>query len=479
MATSFRDPAGHLLPFNGRILRVINQSGEPDLRAFLNSPTAQRLTDTGWLVRTKLLGPAEINELPTAAGLSGSLAQSEAILVVEHERVPFPSFPYEWPPEMLHAAAQLTLDLARSLLDDGFGLKDATPYNILFRGPNPVFVDWLSFERRDPRDPTWFPYAQFVRTLLLPLLVSKHFSLRIDQFLLTNRDGLEPEEVYRLCGPVRRLLPPFLTLVSLPTWLGGKSAKRGTEAYQPRREESSEKARFILDHLFKGLSRKLKQVAPKVKKTSTWSDYMSKNRYTPDYFPLKESFVEQALDDWGASRVLDIGCNTGFFSRLAARKGASVVAIDSDPVVVGEVWKRAQVESLDILPLVVNLARPTPSTGWLNGECPSFLERARSSFDVVLMLAVIHHMLVSERIPLTQIIKLASELSTRLVVIEYIPPNDQMFLQLTRGREYLHRDLTQEAFENACREFFETERKVCLGESGRWLYLLSKKAEVR
>src|SRR5688572_29657346 len=164
MATSFRDPAGQLIPLNGRILRVINQTGQPDLRAFLDSAQSRQLIDAGRLVRTEVLDHAEAAAAFAGTGLLEQLVQPDETLIIEHERVPFPSFPYEWPPEMLHEAALLTLDLADSLLEDGFGLKDATPYNILFNGPRAVFVDWLSFERRDPSDPTWLPYAQFVRT---------------------------------------------------------------------------------------------------------------------------------------------------------------------------------------------------------------------------------------------------------------------------------------------------------------------------
>src|SRR5437588_10946040 len=136
--------------------------------------------------------------------------------------MPFPSVPYEWPPGMLCAAATLTLDFAETLTDEGLGLKDASPYNVLFRGSKPIFVDLLSFERRDPNDPTWLPLAQFVRTFLLPLLANKHFGLALDQILTTRRDGLEPEDVYKWLKPTQKLLPPFLSLVSMPKWLAAK-----------------------------------------------------------------------------------------------------------------------------------------------------------------------------------------------------------------------------------------------------------------
>ena len=74
---------------------------------------------------------------------------------------------------MLHAAGRLTLDLAQNCLKEGYSLKDASPYNVLFRSGMPVFLDLLSFELRNPCDPIWNPYAQFCRNFLLPLLAHK------------------------------------------------------------------------------------------------------------------------------------------------------------------------------------------------------------------------------------------------------------------------------------------------------------------
>ena len=170
--SSFRDPSGRLLTIDGRIIRLINQSGLPDLAAFLDSRSARHLVEEGQVVRTDFLGIDSIEGLLNDPRLHDLHLETEGSVLVEHERIPFQSFPYEWPPEMLHAAGRLTLDLAQTLLKDGLSLKDATPYNVLFRGPNAVFVDVLSFEKRDPGDPIWLPYAQFVRTFLLPLLAN-------------------------------------------------------------------------------------------------------------------------------------------------------------------------------------------------------------------------------------------------------------------------------------------------------------------
>ena len=473
MSISFRDPAGQLFSINGQIVRVIKSLPAEDLRAFLATETARKFTESSQLVRTEFLDHTAVGLLPEKK-IAELIANDPSLVVVEHERIPFPSFPYEWPPEMLHAAGSLTLNLATELLNAGFGLKDATPYNILFRGPKPVFIDLLSFERRDPRDPTWLPYAQFVRTFLLPLLVNKHFQLSLDEMLITARDGLEPEQVYALLSRTQRLQPGFLTLVSFPTWLAAKESNKGSELYKPKRE-SPEKANFILKRLLRGLSQKLERVAPSSNKDSNWSNYMAKNRYTEQYFPEKEKFVRDAIVEAQARLVLDVGCNTGFFSALAAKAGASVIAIDSDAVVAGKVYELAQAEGLDIQPLVVDLTRPTPSVGWRNEECSSFLDRARGTFDLVMMLAVIHHMLVSERIPLSQILELTAELTNNFLVIEFVAPNDPMFRVLTRGREHLHEDLTLELFEQTASRLFEIVRSQRLGESDRWIYLLRRR----
>ncbi len=473
-AASFRDPAGQLFRIGDRLIRVIGATGFDDFTAFSQSATARAFTADGRLVGARILSNDEREALSDVRRLAGTLRQAAA--VVEHERLWFPSYPYEWPAEMLHAAGLLTLDLALATLEEQQGLKDATPFNVLFNGPRPVFVDWLSVERRDPHDPTWLPYAQSVRTFILPLIANREFGLPLAQVFLSRRDGLEPEEVYRMAGRTRRLKRSIFAHATMPTWLAGRAREGGdAAAWKPRTEADADKARYILRSVLNGLRRTIVRLEPP-QSSSRWTGYMAeKAHYSTADFQRKEAFVAQTLADLRPSRVLDVGCNTGHFSAMAARSGARVVALDGDAAVTGQVWRRAVAEQLDIQPLVVNVARPTPATGWRNEECPSFLDRAAGTFDCVLMLAVLHHVLVTERVPLDDALRLAADLTRDAAVIEFVAPEDPMFRRIARGRDRLHAGLTREVFEAACGAYFRIERCDRADGATRALYLLRKK----
>jgi 2-polyprenyl-3-methyl-5-hydroxy-6-metoxy-1,4-benzoquinol methylase len=474
-ASCFRDPAGFCCVVGNRILRVVAAESAPVLEAFLNSDCARKFTADSRLIATRKLGETELARWRKEGILGKLTARTAAGHVFEHERVWFPSYPYEWTPEMLFEAGRLTLDLAEASLAEGFGLKDGTPYNILFRGSQPVFVDVLSFERRVAGDSVWLPYAQFVRTFLLPLLVNRQWGIRLADLFTTHRNGLEPQEVYRMCGPLQRLSPSLLALVSVPTWLSRHAERRGDSIYQSRPLSDPEKARFVLESLLKRLRRKLESLHPQAGENSTWSNYMATHSYADAPFAAKEDFVDGILREFRPKRVLDIGANTGHFSAMAAEAGAETVAIDYDPACVGALWRHAREKKLNILPLVVDFSRPSAAVGWRNRECPAFLQRATGAFDCVFMLAAIHHLLVTERIPLEEILALTAQLTTDLVVVEFVAPQDAMFRRLTRGRNILHADLNDNAFETACRQYFDIQRTTHLAGTHRWLYLLRKK----
>lgn len=480
---SFRDPDGQVILLDDRVLRLVHPDAVELVEDLLASPILDRLEADGHLVGTQALeGDAETSALRSIGARQGSapgshhrpLQGAKVGCVLEHERIPFPSYPHEWPAEMLHAASQLTLDLALTLADEGLGLKDATPYNVMFQGPDPVFIDLLSIEDRDPHDPTWLPQAQFVRTSILPLYLHRDIGLEPADLLLTHRDGIQPSDAYRMIGPIRRLLPPYLGLVTLPTWLGGETGEKMAETHQDREVDDPEKARFIYERQLKKLASRVEKVRPvKAKQGSHWADYMETSEYDRSALEAKETFVTDALDRTDPGWVLDVGCNTGHFSELAARAGSTVVAIDYDPAVVGLTWQRARQEDLEILPLVVDLARPPPAVGWANAEAPAFLDRAEARFDTVLMLALVHHLLVTERVPLERIIDMAAWLTRDQVIVEHVGREDPMFQRLLRGRDELHEDHTRKAFEAACQTRFTIEDDTEVPGLDRHLYLLS------
>jgi len=470
ISVSFRDPGGRVVIADGRAFRVVDSDYHDTIKAFLATPLSADLVQRELLIDTSTVDDSELR----TQLIHITLPQRPDAMVLEHEYISFPSYPYEWPPEMLYAAGELTLDLMERLLAENLGLKDASPYNVQYSGAKPIFIDLLSIERRDLKDPTWLAYAQFMRTFICPLLADKYFGVGLDQTFRIYRDGLRPEHVFRMTSTWQKVHPVFLTSVSLPALLSRMDPNRYQKIYRPRLSGSAEQASFILGRQLRGLRRKLKAAKPVGVRKSSWDDYEDREAQIERNLPAKKLFVERAIKEHAPGSVLDVGCNRGYFSLLAARAGCSVVAIDQDPVVVGTLWRRAAEEKLDILPLVIDITRPTEGIGWRNLETRGFLDRALGYFQCVLMLAVIHHMLVTERIPLEEILRLAWELTTDLLIIEFVPPDDSMFRLLTRGNERLYEYLNRDLFESLSSKYFVIERMEQVADSGRWLYQMRR-----
>lgn len=454
---------------DGRVLRFVRQLGGETFLRFTQTDLANELFCEGKVVDTKPVNRQDAMGFLPESGLF------ETAYVWEHEAIPFPSYPHEWAPEMLAAAGELTLELALRLQKIGWGLKDATPYNILFRGPVPIFIDVLSLEERPPNDPLWKAAAQFERTFILPLIAYQYFGISPANTFLECREGMEPEALFRICGPVRRLSPLSMRFVTLPVWLGRGQKPGGKDLYRSRLQPNAQQAQFSLRLLYRGLQRQLGKLRTRCVKTSHWSSYMQQNTYSDIEFSLKSTYVADMVKKYSPSRVLDVGCNTGEFSLLAAGQGAKVVAIDTDLAVIGSTFRKALEHHCQILPLIVNFARPTPALGWDNAENLSFLDRARGHFDAVFMLGILHHLMVTERLPIMEILAMANRLTKKWVLIEYVGKDDPMFIHLSRGRESLHGDWSIDFFQSCCRQCFDVVETVHLGESHRWLFLLHKR----
>ena len=364
------------------------------------------------------------------------------------------------------------MNLCSDLVQQGWLLKDATPLNVLFQGTRPIFVDVLSIERMDPHQPIWLAYGQFVRTFLLPMLAYSRLGWPL-QSSLTRRDGYEPEDIYAALSWPARLRQPALSAVTLPSLLAsnkkmqaGSLASRSVNEPELARADSAEDAG--------GLLAQMRKVTP-AHRASTWSDYAeTATHYSDEDHARKRSFVTEALAAARPASVLDVGCNTGVYSNLAADAGAEVVSIDTDLQAVDRLCASLKGSGKNILPLCVDLAHPTPAAGWENREYASFLSRCAGHFDTVMMLAVLHHLLLRNQIPMDRIAALCSGLTTRHLILEWVPPADPKFQELLRGREAIYAHITEAAFREAFAEHFTIIDELTLA-NGRTMLHLQKK----
>jgi 2-polyprenyl-3-methyl-5-hydroxy-6-metoxy-1,4-benzoquinol methylase len=449
---TFRDPAGSVYFDEARVLRHVRPAFAAEAESFLHSALAQRWMENGRMVSTVIAGREE-----------------DGSLLLEHERIEYPTYPWEWTPGQWAAAGELTLDLCEESLASGLILKDATPLNILFRNADPVFVDVLSFHKRKPGNPIWLAYGQFVRTFLLPLAANRYLGWPLAASM-ERRDGYEPSDLYPYLPLRRRWTAHLRSLITLPHLLERKANAAASSGATRVRHQPSEIATQVLRGTLKKLRRTLRSLTPPPR-TSRWSDYTTTaSHYGAEDHARKAAFVARALAHALPQRVLDVGGNTGHYSRIAAAAGARVIAWDTDVQAADANWREARAKHEPILPLVANIARPAPAVGWQNAESLSLLQRSEGTFDGILMLGVIHHMLLIDQIPLPAIFDLVRRLTTRWAIVEWVPATDSQFRQLCRGRQEIYGHLDENAFLAAADQHF-VRRMVENLPNGRSLWL--------
>ena len=456
---TFRDPAGQLLLTPDHALRRVRPAAADETLKFLDSRLRANLEASGDLVASEIADAGLADAGLADAGLDPRIGSGE--LWLRHPRIDPISYPWEWTPAQWRAAAELTLRVAGKAIEAGWTLKDATPLNVLFRGPRPVFVDVLSFEQRDPHSTVWLAYGQFVRTFLLPLVAAKYLSWPL-QATLFARDGYEPGALYRALPFRQRLNPNLLDVVTLAALFEGKSGK----PERPKAKASTTDPELATHILLRRLARLGKQIrnAAGRENKSQWSRYeQSASHYQNADIDAKQQFVRGVLERCRPARVLDVGANTGTYSLMAAGAGAEVVALDSDAAALELLWRTAAEQDKPVSALVANIARPTPAAGWRNREHLSLLDRLTGQFDLVLMLAVIHHLILREQLPLKHIGELCATLTRRWLVLEWVPPADPMFQEWLRGRESLYGHLSEDDLKRAFEPFFHGVKRTELG----------------
>jgi ribosomal protein L11 methylase PrmA len=387
-------------------------------------------------------------------------------LLLRHERVPFVSYPYEWPFSLLKRAALLQLDLLSAAVEADLMLKDGTPYNVQFRGAEPVFIDIGSFERLREGEP-WAGYRQFCQQQLYPLMLQAFRDVPYQPWLRGALEGIAPAELRNLLRLRDRLRKGVTTHVVLHARLERRYADRSREVKSELRRAGFRKELVLAN------ARGLRKVVERLEWRGTsaaWGGYGASNSYSDGDARAKAAFVDAAARQVRPRLVWDLGCNDGTYAKVAAESAATVVAMDGDQPVIDRLARElAAAGNTVVLPLVVDLADPSPDRGWRGVERRSLAERGTP--DLTLALALVHHLAITRNIPLAELLDWLAELGTSLVV-EWVDPADPLARRLLDAkRDGLHADYTREVWERLLGERFDVERTQELTGGSRTLYL--------
>jgi hypothetical protein len=453
---SFRDPDSRVFTADGKVLRLLSEQGLADWRA---------LAASGLLDELPVVGTREVEAADVPDALHGNVAA-----VLEHDRIPFVSYPYEWTFAMLKDAALLQLELLRRGIEKGLILKDSSPYNVQFRGARPVFIDVGSFEQLREGEP-WAGYRQFCMLFLYPLLLQAWKDVPFQPWLRGSLDGITPHEVRELLSTRDLLRRGTLSHVVLHDRLERRHEDKDEDLKGELRKAGFKKELILAN--IRGLERLIKRLGWNPDR-STWSEYGPHTTYTEDDAERKARFVADAGAEERPSLVWDLGCNDGRHSRIAAGTADYVVAMDADSLVVDRLYRALREEGQDrILPLSVNIVDPSPALGWRGLERRPLLERGRP--DLTLALALIHHVSIAGNVPVAEFLDWLRA-STRSLVIEFVSPEDPMARRLlARKRPGDHPDYRADWFEQCLNERFEVVRSEQLATGTRTLYLARPK----
>ena len=449
--SSFRDRSGSVYLDGDTVFRTVNENYRNNYTHLISSDLAASLWEK------KLLIPFEETR--------HEVTDSWKTLMVE--RLPFISYPYEWCFSQLKDAALLTLDVQLEALAHGMVIKDASAYNVQFHGGKPVFIDCLSFEVLREGEP-WVAYAQFCSHFLAPLALINKVDLRCGALSRLWIDGIPLELASKLL-PKHTLLSPSQTWhLHLHAWMQKRHADTRVSAKKARSVRVSKQT---LEGIAKSLGHAVKSLSPP-KAVTEWGDYYSDTNYSDEAFAAKMEVVTQVASRLRPDVLVDIGANTGVFSRIAAEYCGLVVAADIDPLAVEYHYNHlCSTGRKNILPLIIDLTNPSPDLGWACEERNSFIKRCDAG--LVLALALVHHLVIGNNVPFGMIAEFLAGIGS-YILVEFVPKKDSQVQRLLATRKDIFVDYDEETFLTALEKYFIVEERFSLPESVRSIFLLRR-----
>lgn len=452
---SFRDPNGFVFTDKGIIHRQINLLYAKNYTHLMKSGLYDKLTRAGQLI------PHTETEFPPPK-------PETFYKVIQPKQIPFISYPYEWPFGFLKSAALTTLSIQKKAIKLGMSLKDASAYNIqMASSGNPILIDTLSFDVHEEGEP-WVAYRQFCQHFLAPLALMAYRDVRLGQLLKVYIDGIPLDLAAQLLPLRTRLNAGLLIHIHLHADVQQRYADKAPSRSQVRTKMSKEALVGLIESLEKTVNKLTWTPAG-----TEWGDYYKDTNYTDIAFAQKKEILSAWIARIKPKTVWDMGANDGSFSRLASEKGIDTLAFDIDPAAVEKNYQKiCEHRETNLTPLILDLTNPSPAIGWHNRERETIFERG--SADMVLALALIHHLAIANNVPFNMLTSFFADICGWLA-IEFVPKSDSQVQRLLRSRKDIFPDYTMSSFEQAFTEKFDLIDKTQIQESERFLYLLKRK----
>ncbi|MBN9380143.1 MAG: class I SAM-dependent methyltransferase [Chitinophagaceae bacterium] len=447
---SYRDPSGFVFQVDGIYYRQVHRSYAENYETLMSSGLYDTLIKNKWLI--------EHREVPE--NLTASADWYKTLLPTQ---IHIFTYPYEWCFGQLQDAALLTLKILIQSVGRDMILKDASPFNIQFQQGAPLFIDTLSFEKYDASLP-WVAYRQFCECFLFPLYLEHYCGVDTGKILTAYPDGIPADVTSRLLPRKSRLNPGALMHVHLQTMI-----KPGPRMGKPP-AFSRQKLMYLIQHL----ERIVKKLKPGPASRSVWSNYYEDTILSRQYLDEKQRLFRDLINGLHFLTAIDLGANDGFFSQiLAERTEASITAIDADVACINRLYNTIRKKNIpNILPLHIDVLHPSPAIGFRNKERTSFNDRFRA--ELVIALALIHHLVLGANIPLDALPPYFAILSTDWLIIEFVPLEDEKAQELIRNKDRWHIPYDVPSFERYFGECFSIERKSKIPGTERILYLMKK-----
>ncbi len=454
---SFRDPSGCVYLRDERVFRTVTPYGAKHYEAIRDAGLLNELYQKGFIVKTTQLDDKEKQKL--------AFADQDCTHLLEHEKIPYISYPYEWSFQQLKKAALHHLDLQLFCFDKGFVLSDATAYNIQFIGAKPVFIDILSLKPYEKGE-FWQGYQQFCMQFLYPLLMQAKLGINYQNFYKGTLEGITATDLAKMLSFKQKLSLLVWLHVLIPAKLDNRRIANPDNALKNAKSKKT-----LSSNAYRGFLLSMRNAiknldVPKQQKT-VWSNYEIEQVYISDELKQKQEFVQKFVSATQPNMLFDIGCNLGGYCLLAREAGAKyVVGFDFDTGAIDVAYQRAS-HITDFLPLLFDAANPSPDIGWRGTERQSFTKRADA--DALIALAFEHHLVIAKNIPMADFVDWLLSLADKGIV-EFVPKNDETIQKMLAVREDIFHDYSQENFEKLLQKSAKIIEKKQVAASGRTLY---------